>query len=85
LNTRSKTAIYLSERNRILLTRDVFPSHLAITALLSLPHLLIKYGKAGAWRQAGYAVSGWLAGLRNERGKPHWLENSVTKPHDRPA
>ena len=79
LNTRSKTAIYLSERNRILLTRDVFPDYLAIPALLSLLHLLIKYGKAGAWRQTGYAISGWLAGLRNERGKPHWLENSVTK------
>jgi GT2 family glycosyltransferase len=85
LKTRSKTAIYLSERNRILLTRDVFPGHLAITALLSLLHLLIKYGKAGAWRQSGYAISGWLAGLRDERGKPHWLENGVTNSHDRPA
>ena len=85
LKTRSKTAIYLSERNRILLTRDVFPGHLAITALLSLLHLLIKYGKAGAWRQSGYAISGWLAGLRDERGKPHWLENRVTNSHDRPA
>jgi GT2 family glycosyltransferase len=85
LKTRSRAAIYLSERNRILLTRDVFPGHLAITAPLSLLHLLIKYGKAGAWRQAGYAISGWLAGLRNERGKPHWLENGVTNPNDRPA
>jgi N-acetylglucosaminyl-diphospho-decaprenol L-rhamnosyltransferase len=85
LKTRSKTAVYLSERNRILLTRDVFPRHLAITALLSLLHLLIKYGKAGAWRQAGYAISGWLAGLRDERGKPDWFENRVRRPDDRLA
>jgi N-acetylglucosaminyl-diphospho-decaprenol L-rhamnosyltransferase len=85
LRTRSKTAIYLSERNRILLTRDVFPGHLVFAAPLSLLHLLIKYGKAGAWRQSGYAISGWLAGLRDERGKPQWLENGVTDSHDRPT
>jgi len=77
LHTRSKTSVYLAERARILLTRDLYPGRLPIEALLMLLHVLIRYGKAGAWRQMSYAISGWLAGLRNERGKPAWLENAL--------
>ena len=58
LKTRSKTAIYLSERNRILLTRDVFPGHLAIAAPLSLLHLADKI------RQGGRLAAGRIRDLR---------------------
>lgn len=78
LSTRSKTSVYLAERARILLTRDLYPARLPVAALLMLLHVLIRYGKAGAWRQMSYAISGWQAGLRNERGKPDWLETSNT-------
>jgi GT2 family glycosyltransferase len=82
LATRSKTSVYLAERSRILLTRDLYPGRLPAAALLMLLHVLIRYGKAGAWRQMSYAISGWLAGLRNERGKPGWLENGVAAGAD---
>jgi len=73
LKTQSKIAVYFCERNRILLTRDLYPSRLPATLLLSLTHLLVRYGKARAWRQLGFAISGWLAGLRDERGVPAWF------------
>jgi N-acetylglucosaminyl-diphospho-decaprenol L-rhamnosyltransferase len=76
LNTRSRLAVYLVERNRLLLTRDMFSPLLPIAAALALLHILIKYGKARAWRQVRYALSGWLAGVRNERGKPSWWATS---------
>ncbi|MES2256683.1 MAG: glycosyltransferase family 2 protein [Pseudomonadota bacterium] len=74
LRTQSKLAVYLMERNRILLTRDLYPALLPVAVPLSLLHIAIKYAKAGAWRQGSYAISGWLAGLSNERGKPGWLQ-----------
>jgi hypothetical protein len=77
LRTRSKVSVYLAERSRILLTRDLYPGRLPVTAILMLLHVLIRYGKAHAWRQMSYAISGWLAGLRNERGKPVWLEKAL--------
>ena len=73
LRARSRLAVYLNERNRILLTRDLFPRRMPVTAPLSALHILVRYGKARAWRQLGYAAQGWLAGLRNQRGKPPWL------------
>lgn len=73
LKDQSRTAVYLMERNRLLLTRDVYPIYFPAAVPLSLIHIAIKYAKAGAWRQARYALGGWLAGVRNERGKPVWL------------
>lgn len=73
LRTQSKLAVYLMERNRILLTRDLYPHLMPVTVPLSLLHIAIKYAKAGAWRQGSYALSGWLAGLANKRNKPDWL------------
>jgi hypothetical protein len=63
-------AIFLNERNRLLLTRDLFPLRLPVAAAFALAHMLVKYGKAGAWKQITYGLEGWIAGLRNERGKP---------------
>ena len=77
LRTQSKLAVYLMERNRILLTRDLYPALMPVTVPLSLLHIAIKYAKAAAWRQGCYALSGWLAGLSNKRNKPSWLEQST--------
>ena len=73
LRAQSKLAVYLMERNRILLTRDLYPGQMPVTVPLSLLHIAIKYIKAAAWRQGSYALSGWLAGLTDKRNKPDWL------------
>ena len=70
LQGRSRMAMFLNVRNRILLTRDLFPSKLPFAVLFILAHVLLRYGKEGAWKQIAYGLEGWIAGLRNERGKP---------------
>lgn len=72
LSSRSKLAVYLNERNRMLLTRDVYPARFPVALVLSLLHIVLKYVRSRAWRQLGYALSGWTAGVRNERGRPAW-------------
>ncbi len=68
LRTRSRLATYLGERNRLLLTRDLFPGRLLVAAPMAAALFTLRYGRALAFRQLGYAFAGWLAGLRNERG-----------------
>jgi GT2 family glycosyltransferase len=76
LRDRSKLSVYLIARNRVLVTRDMFPERLALTRWLILGHLVAKFLKARAARQLLYALSGWKAGLRNERGAPGWLSST---------
>jgi N-acetylglucosaminyl-diphospho-decaprenol L-rhamnosyltransferase len=73
LRSRSRLSVYLTERNRLLLTRDRFPRLLPIAAIAAVFHLFLRYGKARAWRQISYAFAGWRAGLRDERGRPLWF------------
>jgi N-acetylglucosaminyl-diphospho-decaprenol L-rhamnosyltransferase len=73
LRGRSKLSVYLNERNRLLLSRDCFPGLLPLTVLTVLATLLVRFGKRRAWRQLGYAVQGWWAGVRNQRGIPDWM------------
>lgn len=70
---RGRLPIYLDERNKVLVTRDCFPALLMPAAAASLAMLCLRYARRGAWRQFGYGLSGWFAGLRNQRGKPGWL------------
>jgi len=65
--------IYLNSRNQILLTRDCYPRGLALSAAAAFAVLVAKYLRRRAWRQFGYGLKGWLAGLRNERNAPEWL------------
>lgn len=74
LRQRSRLAVYLQERNRLLLTRDLYHARLPAVAPLALLHLLARYGRGRAWRQLGYAFSGWMSGIRDERGPPRWLD-----------
>jgi GT2 family glycosyltransferase len=62
--------VYLGERNKILLTRDLFPGRLPITLFLALGVILARYARRGAWRQVGFAAAGWWSGLLNRRGPP---------------
>jgi N-acetylglucosaminyl-diphospho-decaprenol L-rhamnosyltransferase len=76
LRTRSKLSVYLNERNRVLVSRDLFPQFLPLALFTVLATLILRFGKRRAWRQLGYAVQGWWAGGRNERGVPKWLPPS---------
>lgn len=73
MRRRPRGPIYLNERNKMLTTRDVFPARLPIAALASLALIFLRFGRRGAWRQVGYGVSGWIAGMRNRRGTPAWF------------
>ncbi len=73
LRSSSRLSVYLNERNRVLLSRDCFPQLLPL-ALLAVPVTsIIRFGKRRAWRQVGYAVQGWWAGVFNRRGAPIWM------------
>ena len=73
IHSRPRTPVYLGERNQILVTRECFPARLPVVAAATLAILVIRYARRAAWRQLGYAFSGWVAGLRDERGAPRWL------------
>lgn len=73
MSDRQKMPVYLDERNKLLLTRDRFPLRLPIAASAAFFLLFLRFARRGAWRQLQYGICGWLAGLRNERGKPRWL------------
>lgn len=73
MRNRPRGPVYLDERNKILLTWIRGPVRLITVAPSALLLLSLRFGKRRAWKQLGYALSGWLAGLRNERGKPAWL------------
>jgi GT2 family glycosyltransferase len=76
LTTRSKLSVYLNERNRVLLSRDCFPKLLPLAVPMVLATSIVRFGKRRAWRQLGYAVQGWWAGVANRRGAPMWMQRS---------
>lgn len=65
--------VYLDQRNKILVLRDTAPALLVPGAIGSLVALIARAAKHRAWRQLGYGLSGWAAGVANRRGKPDWL------------
>jgi len=73
MRDRPRGPVYLDERNKILLTWLRGPVRLITVAPCALALLCLRFGKRRAWPQLGYALAGWAAGLRNERGKPAWL------------
>lgn len=79
IGSRSRLAVSLDERNRLLLTRDAYPLLLPLAAGASLLKLLIVHARARALRQLGFALEGWMAGLRNERGPPPWLLDTTSR------
>ena len=73
IRQRNKLPIYLDERNKLHVVRDTRPIGLPIAAVATLLLLTLRYAPRGAWRQWVYAVAGWWAGIRGERGVPAWL------------
>ena len=72
LKSRSRLSVYLGERNRLILTRDLYPVLLPAAAAAALLLLVVRFGRGRAWRQLGYAFEGWFAGIFNRRGAPEW-------------
>lgn len=73
IRERGKTPVYLNERNRILMTRDLSPARLPVVVISTFLVMFARFGRRRAWRQLGYALQGWVAGLRNLRGRPGWI------------
>lgn len=71
--SRPRMPIYLDERNKLNVVRDTTPVRLPVAAIASFAFAFLRYGRRGAWRQWGYALAGWSAGLRNQRGVPPWM------------
>lgn len=74
MQQRPKLPVYLNHRNQILLTRDLFPAWTPVAAVGMLAVFALRYARRGAWRQLGYALQGWAAGLKGERGPPAWAQ-----------
>ena len=74
--------IYCNERNRLLILRDSEAGPMAlIGAGGALLLILWRFGRRRAWRAMGIALTGWWHGLRQQRGKPGWLQpSSVADP-----
>jgi N-acetylglucosaminyl-diphospho-decaprenol L-rhamnosyltransferase len=75
--TRSRLAVYLDERNRLLLSRRWFPLLYPLIVPLALL-FTIQYLRYGAFKNFRHAVSGWWAGVRGETGHPAWMDPSRT-------
>jgi N-acetylglucosaminyl-diphospho-decaprenol L-rhamnosyltransferase len=69
---RPRMPVYLGERNKLLVTWDCYPYRAPVAAMSALVLIFLRYGRRGAWRQLGFGVSGWAAGLFNQRGRPSW-------------
>jgi hypothetical protein len=72
VQARSRLSVYLGERNKLLLTRDCYPARLPVAAIAVLLLHALRCARQGAWRQLGYGLAGWWAGLRDARGAPGW-------------
>jgi N-acetylglucosaminyl-diphospho-decaprenol L-rhamnosyltransferase len=73
ISQRSRTSVYLDERNKMLLTRDRFPGRLPVAAIAAFALIFLRFARRRAWRQLGFALQGWAAGLRDQRGAPEWI------------
>ena len=72
---RSDLSVYLTERNKLLLSRRFYPRiYPAIVVIAFL--LLLQYVAKGASNKASIGLRGWWAGLGGETGLPHSLVES---------
>jgi N-acetylglucosaminyl-diphospho-decaprenol L-rhamnosyltransferase len=76
LKTRSCRAVYLDERNKMLLTWDRFPARLPVAAVMALYRLVGRYGRVGAFAQVAYGMAGWFLGLCGQSGIPRWARKA---------
>lgn len=70
---RPRLPIYLDERNKLNIVRDVDPWRLPVAIPATFLLLTLRFARRGAWAQWRWAVSGWWAGILGRRGVPSWL------------
>lgn len=73
--SRSRLAVYLDKRNRILFVRDRYPGWVLWTMAVIAGEILDLL-RIGAFTNARAGVGGLLAGLAGERGMPAWMSKS---------
>lgn len=73
IRERGRTPVFLDERNKLLVTRDRYPLRLPVAAIAALGLIVLRFGRRAAWKQLGYALAGWLDGVRGRRGRPNWI------------
>jgi GT2 family glycosyltransferase len=73
IRERPRLPIYMDERNKLLVVRDTTPALLPFAIPASFALAVLRFARRGALRQWGYALAGWWAGIRNQRGMPPWL------------
>ena len=70
----SRFTVYLGTRNKILLARKRHGSAWPIVAAIALSFALVEQLlRARSFRRFRFALDGWWAGVRDERGAPHFI------------
>ncbi|KQT31366.1 hypothetical protein ASG29_15590 [Sphingomonas sp. Leaf412] len=72
-SARPRLPVYLDQRNKLLILRDTGAGAFPLRAAGALAALAARAVRHRGWRQFRDGVSGWRAGLRDERGPPSWL------------
>lgn len=75
-STLSRLAVYLGERNKMLLLRDQSPAVLPVAAVLAMVIHVVRSMRRKAWPQIGHGLHGLWAGLCNERDLPGWMRSA---------
>lgn len=73
IRQRPKLPIYLDERNKLHVVADASPARWPVAVVAAFLLLSLRYLRRGAIKQWRYALGGWWAGVRGERGVPDWL------------
>lgn len=74
--TRSRFNIYMTERNRILIARKQFGARWPLLAGIAFLETLEHLVRVRSFRQFGFAIDGWWAGVRGEVGPPGFMRNA---------
>lgn len=75
ISQQGQLPIFCDERNRILTLRDTSSSiGVAFGTVGALLLILYRYPRRSAFRSMRFALAGWWSGVRDQRGKPSWLE-----------
>jgi N-acetylglucosaminyl-diphospho-decaprenol L-rhamnosyltransferase len=64
---RPRLPVYLDERNKLHVVRDINPCLLPVALVGSFLLIFARYARRGAFAQTRYALQGWIAAIRNER------------------
>lgn len=73
ITRRPRLPIYMDERNKLHVVKDTTPLRFPVAAVASFILASLRYARRGAFRQYGYALSGWMAGMAGRRGLPPWM------------